>query len=578
MKNSLQSPPRMRRNKHTYQDDSAFQKMYAKNTAYILMESPQRKSRKNFVKYSEFQSFPNYGMQQTSAIADTTASSITFSTPDRVQCRKRKVDETSTELPILEPSDTFTTPVTDINGEIVHQSIKRYRSHIPSHNIIDTIPVSILDNSTSLLFPIPGPFLNSEERQFELGINHNLNGELKSQEDQAHFNFDDSQGDDLVHESDDIFFLTPPSQECPGSCRLSSGKSELDRSIYNDQIPESLPNFSSIPNGTHFTPSQNKTFNYFGQRSCHSHNCSTNGYESNFHINSPMWQGQDGCHQLDRNNKNGRSHDAIESNRYPRNIAVPVSSSRHHIFPIMPRPFSPTLNSGRLVGYDQSSNFENLNSWDGLRPITDKCSVPETILKAGSNKPKIIQNIDKQHLSSSSSKWCLQPQESRHSNNSTNFLPIIEPVCLSKRQQPHAHTSTLALDSSTPLHVPKPARLRGYSFTEDSYGSGGQGQHFPSGMNSRTCRTSTAATGIEDFLCASSEDQNGNKSSKQQNSALLLPTLQFPCPAIGTRTGGSSQNNFKANIKRSTEYDLSGASDQSRYCSMLDSINCYSPL
>ena len=165
------------------------------------MESPQRKSRRNVVKYSEFQSFPNYGMQQTSVIADTTAS-ITFSTPIRVQCRKRKVDDTS-ELPILEPSDTFTTPVTDVNGEIVHQSIKRNRSHIPSHNIIDTIPVSILDNSTSLLFPMPGPFLNSEEQQFKLSITHNLNGELKSQEDQAPFNFDDTQGNDLVHESDD---------------------------------------------------------------------------------------------------------------------------------------------------------------------------------------------------------------------------------------------------------------------------------------------------------------------------------------------------------------------------------------
>ena len=577
MTNSLQSPLRMRRKKHTYQDDSAFQKMYTKNTACILMESPQRKSRRNFVKYSEFQSFPKYGLQQSSAIADTTAS-ITFST-HRVQCRKRKVDETSTELPILEPPNTFPTPVTDVNGVIVHQSIKRNRSNRPSHNIIDTIPVSILDNSTSLLFPIPGPFLNSEEQQFELSITHNLNGELKSQEDQAHFNFDDSQGNDLVHErSDGIFFLTPPSQEYPGSCRRSSGISGSEQIIYNDQIPESLPNFSSIPNGTHFTRSQNETFNSFGQRSCHSHHCCTNFYESNFHTNSSIRQGKDERHHLDpRNNNNSRSHDAFESNRNPWAIAAgPVSSSRHHMFPIMPRTFPPTLNSARLVGYDQSSTFENLNSWDGLRPITDEWSVPETtILKTGSNTPsKIIQNIDKQHLSSSSSKWCLQPQ-SRHSNNSTNFLPIREPVCLSKRQQPHAHTSTLALELSTPLHVPKPARLRGYSFTEDSYGSG-QGQHFPSGMNSRTCRTSTA-TGIEEFLCASSKDQNGNKSSKQ-NSALLLPTLQFPCPAIGTRTG-SFQDNVKTNIKRSTEYDILGASDQSRYCSMLDSINCYySPL
>lgn len=154
MTNSLQSPLRMRRKKHTYQDDSAFQKMYTKNTACILMESPQRKSRRNFVKYSEFQSFPKYGLQQSSAIADTTAS-ITFST-HRVQCRKRKVDETSTELPILEPPNTFPTPVTDVNGVIVHQSIKRNRSNRPSHYIIDTIPVSILDNSTSLLFPMPG--------------------------------------------------------------------------------------------------------------------------------------------------------------------------------------------------------------------------------------------------------------------------------------------------------------------------------------------------------------------------------------------------------------------------------------
>lgn len=195
MTNSLQSPLRMRRKKHTYQDDSAFQKMYTKNTACILMESPQRKSRRNFVKYSEFQSFPKYGLQQSSAIADTTAS-ITFST-HRVQCRKRKVDETSTELPILEPPNTFPTPVTDVNGVIVHQSIKRNRSNRPSHNIIDTIPVSILDNSTSLLFPMPGPFLNSEEQQFKLSITHNLNGELKSQEDQAPFNFDDTQGNDL---------------------------------------------------------------------------------------------------------------------------------------------------------------------------------------------------------------------------------------------------------------------------------------------------------------------------------------------------------------------------------------------
>ena len=140
MTNSLQSSLRMRRNKHIYQDDSAVQKMYAKNTACILMESPQRKSRTNFV-----QSIPNSNyfsnmdcnqgillQQQTSAIVDTTVS-ITFSTPNRVQCRKRKVDETSTELSTLEPSNTFATPVTDVNGEIVH--------HVNINFGIDTVLV-----------------------------------------------------------------------------------------------------------------------------------------------------------------------------------------------------------------------------------------------------------------------------------------------------------------------------------------------------------------------------------------------------------------------------------------------------
>ena len=70
--------------------------------------------------------------QQTSAIVDTTVS-ITFSTPNRVQCRKRKVDETSTELSTLEPSNTFATPVTDVNGEIVH--------HVNVNFGIDTVLV-----------------------------------------------------------------------------------------------------------------------------------------------------------------------------------------------------------------------------------------------------------------------------------------------------------------------------------------------------------------------------------------------------------------------------------------------------
>ena len=150
-----------------------------------------------------------------------------------------------------------------------------------------------------------------------------------------------------------------------------------------------------------------------------------------------------------------------------------------------------------------------------------------------------------------------------------NTASVSASASLSKSQNTQT-TSTLTMTPPTQLHAPKPIRLHGYSYSEHSHnciignGTGPTPRSvYSTSWSQPNTGTGDTVTGIE-FLCA--EEQEEEK-FVNESPALLFPTLQAPCPTL--RPAESSQFNYLNTL------DISG---HRRYSSMLDSINCYSPI
>ena len=366
----------------------------------------------------------------------------------------------------------------------------------------------------------------------------------------------------------------------------------------------------------------------FGPSACQSHYSNSNfpnsKSNSNSHSNTSTSRDSDEYFQRDCTTATGIIYSAIASNK-PRGCGIvapgPRPTSRHYFMPIL----LPRCMSSDSPG--DHSDYGELDAWNRLSPsreIIETCAEAKPIAhsnfdsgnckaqsgnigskdvdtnaaeKTDCSKPlrgcssefraPIPKSIDSRNtglqenppLHPSSMDAAIAGESLTSASKSmerawapnTASVSVSASASLSKSQNAQTSTSTLTMTPPIQLHAPKPIRLRGYSYSEHSHNciiGNGTGPTPRSVYSTSWSQPNTGTgdtvtvTGI-DLLCAKEQEE---EKFVNESPALLVPTLQAPCPTLGP--AGSSQFN-------SNTLDIAG---HRRYSNMLDSINCYSPI